>query len=75
MAQPHFWPRSTTNWGETAVELAHVSMLMPLTIARYSRTLLIEAVCVRFSKWMSEIGIRYENREEGEECYWDHQTY
>ncbi|WP_277874492.1 hypothetical protein [Rhodococcus sp. SMB37] len=35
----------------------------------------LEAVCVRFSQWMSEIGIRYENREESEECYWDHQTY
>lgn len=38
-------------------------------------TTTLEAACVRFSQWMSEIGIRYENREKGEECYWDHQTY
>ncbi|WP_143541305.1 hypothetical protein [Rhodococcus sp. D-1] len=38
-------------------------------------TATLGAVCVRFSQWMNEIGIRYENRAEGEECYWDHQIY
>ncbi|MFZ2173805.1 MAG: hypothetical protein WAW17_07165 [Rhodococcus sp. (in: high G+C Gram-positive bacteria)] len=35
----------------------------------------LAALCVRFSQWMHEVGIRYENREDGQECYWDHQVY
>jgi hypothetical protein len=35
----------------------------------------LEALCVRFSQWMDEIGIRYENRDDGESCWWDRIRY
>jgi hypothetical protein len=35
----------------------------------------LEALCVRFSEWMNEIGIRYENREDGQYCWWEHAQY